>query len=59
MGIVAHLETLKWPQNKDEILALRARIRDKNPIYFAKYVIWLRRRPGLQAVVDDDTIFFS
>jgi HEAT repeat protein len=59
MGAVAQLETLKWPQNKDEILVLRARIRDKNPIYFAKYMIWLRRKRGIMPLADDDTIVFS
>lgn len=50
-AIVKKLETLRWEQSRQEMLALRKQILDRDPEYFKTYMEWLKRKPALLAAL--------
>ena len=58
MAIVKKLETLRWTENEDEIIALREQILKRDPLYFKRYIEWVKRKPILEkALLDKQKVF--
>lgn len=58
MAIVKKVETLRWTEDKDEIVALREQIQKRDSLYFKRYMEWFERKPILEsALVDKQKVF--
>jgi len=56
---VKKLETLQWEQDREEMLALRKQILDRDPKYFKAYMEWLKRKPALLAALANRNKVYS
>jgi len=59
MTIVTKLETLRWTEDSDEIVALREQILNRDPLYFKRYMEWVKRKPILEKTLVDKRKVFS
>jgi hypothetical protein len=59
MTIVRKLETLRWTEHRDEIVTLRQQILNRDPLYFKRYMEWVKRKPILEKTLVDKRKVFS
>jgi HEAT repeat protein len=59
ISIVRKLETLEWQQNKEEVLALRQQILDRDPEYCMAYMEWLKIKPAVQDAITNRKKVYS
>ncbi len=59
VAIIDKLESLKWEEDAERIIALRKEILQKDPAYFKAYMDWVKRKPALEGAWGDKRKVFS
>jgi len=59
VAIVKKLEALQWQQSKEEVIALREQILDRDPEYFKVYMEWFKIKPTLLAALTNRKKVYS
>ena len=57
-ALVDRLEQLEWKTDSDEIVAVRAKMKNHDPDFFNSYMSWVKRKPGIIAALQDDKRVF-
>ena len=59
LALMERLKQLEWKTDADQIVAVRAEMKDYNPAFFNSYMSWVRRKPEIIAALEDDRKVFD
>lgn len=57
--ILQRIAGLEWESGRDEIIRLRGRIKELDPLYFEAYMQWIRALPDIKRAADDRRFVYA